>query len=444
MKKLNTLAAIILCAMLLLAACGEGSSAPEEESAGELSLGKPFEYNGLEITLSRNIGFTQFRSRHSDNDGAYVFYIPTTVKNIGETANGLNMFEVTVFSPEGVSLTNASNSFEIEFAFEEESIFTIGNIQPDITKEGNIYVMYDSDGEHIIMFDNHTDSVEVKFDLTFNFAAVPQTKTEFEMGEMLDVNGLEVTFINDLSWGHIRKSWSDNDGQPYFFLPVSLRNTSDEARGFPFGFDIFGPNGQALESIVWDIDEEDITRASDLLPGASAMGFLHVLYVGDGDYTLHFNDWSLLDDLSVRLPVTLGPDDLPEIQTEFALGETFVFDDLEIRIIDDAEWGVIDARWSDLNGRDVLMLPVTVTNVGDSANSLGWNVKLYGSNGIELENISFYTDDDNVLRSGDIRPGASLQGRIYILYDGDGEYVIEFSDWREGDLQVIFNVRKPS
>jgi len=442
MRKLHTLAAIILCAMLLLAACGEGST-PEEESVGEVSLGKPFEYNGLEITLSKNIGFTQFRSRHSDNDGAYVFYIPTTIKNISESAKGLEMWEVTVFSPEGVSLTNTVNSYEIEWAFEEESIFTVGSIQPDVVAEGNIYVLYDKDGEYIITLDNHTDSAEVKFELKFNFDAVPQVKTEYEMGEMLDVNGLEVTFINDISWGFIRKSWSDNDGEPYFFLPVSLRNTSDEARGFPYGFDIFGPNGQALDSITWDIDEEDITRASDLLPGASAMGYLHVLYVGDGDYTLHFNDWSLLDDLSVRLPVTLGPDDLPEIQTEFALGETFVFDNLEITIINDAEWGIIDSRWSDLHERDVFIFPVTVTNVGDSANSLGWNVKLYGSNGIELENISFYTEDDNVLRSGDIRPGATLQGRIYILYDGDGEYVIEFSDYREGDLQVIFNIRKP-
>ena len=447
MKKLFVLVAIILCGAFLLTACGDdgigGLIGGIGGGSGEVTLGQTFEVEGLEITLSRNIGFAQFRSSYSDLDGAYVFYIPATVKNIGNTSHGLNQWAVNVFSPEGVSLTNTVSAYDIEWAFEEESIFSIGNVQPGVTKEGNIYVLYDEDGEYIIEFSDFTGeevkTVDVKFELEFDFDAVPVAQTEFRLGETLDIGGLEITFRDNISWGTIRDNYSSHNGSHYFVIPVTLRNASNESKRFPWGFKAHGPNGNELDSIRWDVDGEDITDSGDILPGATSEGYLHVLYAGDGVYTLIFSDYELLDDLSVNVPVRIDLDAIPVIETEFTLDDTFMFDDLEITIKSDVKWETIDNRWSDFHEREIMVLPITVTNIGDSTNNFPWNVKLFGPNGIELDGISYYVDDD-VTRSGDIRSGATLNGKLHILFDGFGEYVIEFSDFREGETQVIFTV----
>jgi len=444
MRKLSTLLAIILSMVILLSACGdlEGLMGGDREEE-PVTLGKTFEFDGLEITLGRNIGFTKYRSHHSELDGAYVFYIPATVTNISDSSNGLEMWQVTVYSPGGVSLTDTNNAYEIEHAYNEDSIFSVGNVQPDVTKQGNIYILYDKDGEYIIELNNHIeeDEIEIRFDLTFDFNAVPEEKTEFNLGETLDIAGLEITFINDISWGTIRNNWSDNNGEHYFYLPVSMRNNSDESKGFPWSFEIHGPNGQLVDTVEWEIEEEGIKRANDLVPGASIQENLYILYVGDGEYTFTFSDWELYDDLTVSVPITLDPDDLPVIQTEFTLNETFVFDDFEVTIKDDIDWTRIRARWSDLHNRDVAIFPVTVHNIGESTNGLGWSFKVYGPNGIELERITFYVEDD-LASSGDIRPGAVLESKLHVLYEEDGEYVVEFTDFRGGDVQVFIQITK--
>lgn len=446
MRKLFIIIALVLCATLLLVACngnGNGGTPGRGVGAGNAAMGRSFEVEGLEITLSPNIGFTRFRDAFADNDGAYVFYIPITVTNVGDTSNGLSIWGVNVFSPEGIGLMGDANQSHLERAFSETSIFEVGNVQPGVTKEGNIYVFYSQDGEYTVEFYNRYNetAVTLKFTLEFNFDVVPEIKTEFELGETIDVDGLEITITGIVSWGIIINTWSDHNGEYYFALNVTMRNASDESRGFPWGFDAFAPNGHSVPNIAWDIDNEDITRADDILPGATLTGLLHLLYVGDGDYTLQFSDWTMLDDLTMRVPVTLDPDALPVIQTEFSLGEMFVFDDLEITITDDIQWATIDDRWSDLNGRELMIFPVTVTNVGDSANSLSWGaVTLFGPAGIELDSLPFSIMEDSVLRTGDIRPEATLNSLIHVLYDGDGEYVLEFSAWGGLTISVIFDI----
>ena len=438
MRKLCLFVTIILCTVLLLSACDSAA----QEDIGELTLGQTFEFDGLEIALSRGLGFTRVKNDFSNLDGKYVFYIPTTVTNVGDSSNGLHFWALSIFSPDGTSIDIAQlNTWD----FEETSILSIGDLQPGATKSGNLYVLYVEDGEHIIEFDSHNEEeIKLTFDLVFNFDAIPEepeVQTEFELGEMLVFEGLEITLINDISWGIVMNSWSDHMGEYYFILPVSMRNTSDEAKGFPWGHDIFGPNGNALDSIAWEIDEEDVTQSNDLLPGASSMGYLHVLYVGDGTYTLQLSQWGT-EDLNIRIPVEFDPEAAPVLQTEFNLGDTFIFDDLEITISDEIEWSTINARWSEHHRERYFSLPVTITNVGDESNSLGWGTSIFGPNGVELDVITFIIDVDDITRTGDIRPGATLESFLNVLFDGYGEYVLEISDWRNPTIQVFMNVEE--
>jgi len=425
MKKI-ILVTMTIFSFILLTACGDNTR----------ELGDTFEFDDLEITLSEDIGFTRLRRRWSDHDGSYVFYIPITVTNIGDGSHGLNEWSYTVYSPDGMSIDS------LGWYFEETNISSVGNIQPDTTKDGHIYILYAEDGEYIIEFDNFDTTIEVHFELEFDFAAVPEIQTEFTLGETLEIEGLEITIADNISWGLIR-SRTDLNGEYYFFLPVTLNNLSEETTGFPWGFDIFGPNGNALDSIAWEVEEDDISRgAGDILPGATLTGYLHVLFVGDGEYIFEFTDWEFDDSLRVSFNVEFDPDAVPVIQTEFTLDELFVFDNLEIIISADGSWGTIESRWSDLDGEDYFVLPVTATNIGNSTNRFpSWNITIFGPGGIELDDISWDVDGDDITRSGDIRAGATLEGDLHILFDGYGEYVIEFSDW-DDTIQIIFDLEE--
>jgi len=449
MKRTHKILTALLLSLLLLlsasslTACGNiggigniggnGVNTNKGGSNNNVTLGQTFEIDGLEITFSDNIGYSRVRERFADYNNELIFSIPTTVKNVGTGSNTFNGWMLTVFTPDGTS-----GNFLDGWMYEEANILAKGAIQPGTIIDGSLYILYDEDGEYIIEFDDYENKVIVKFTITFDFEAVPELKTEFVLGETLVIDGMEITMMDNIAWGTIRNSWSDYTGEPYFYFPVTLHNASDKANRFPYDFEVFGPDGKTIKSIAWDLDDEDITRSDDILPGADTTGDIHILYTGDGEYTLLFNDWTSGDELRVIVQIKLDPEALPVIKTEFALNETLVFDDLEITFHKDFEWAKVVASWHNLYGESVFAIPVTVTNIGEETNSFPWNVKRFGSNGLELESVAFIADDD-ITRSGDIRPGATLTGRIHILYDGDGEYVIEISNYND-TVRVIFNV----
>jgi len=443
------LTALLLSTLLLLSASGltacggtggisniGGIGSNDEKNGGSnenVTLGQTFEVDGLELTLSNNIGYSRVRERYADYNNELVFSIPTTVKNVGTGSNTFDGWLLTVFTPDGTS-----GNYLGGWVYQDTNILSKGAIQPGTTIEGSLYILYDEDGEYILEFDDFDNKVIVKIAITFDHEAVPELKTEFALGETLVIDGMEITIMDSIAWGTVRNNWSDYAGEPYFYFPVALHNASDKANRFPYDFEVFGPDGKTIKSITWDLDEDDITRMDDILPGADTTGDLHIMYTGDGEYTLLFRDWSSDDELRVIVPIKLDPEALPVIQTEFALNETLVFDDLEITIHKDFEWAKVVASWHDLNGESVFALPVTVKNIGEETKKFPWNVKLFGSNGLELENVSFMADED-ITRSGDIRPGATLSGKMHILYDGDGEYIIVLSNYND-TVQVIFDV----
>ena len=125
------------------------------------------------------------------------------------------------------------------------------------------------------------------------------------------------------------------------------------------------------------------------------------------------------------------------------LGDTFEFDDLEITLGKEITFTKIDNEYSEKNGKDVVKLPITVKNLKNETHSLNmFYYKIYGAGGTELDTVNTYFDDDNIDLAGDLRTGASYTKYIYFLYDADGTYAIEFSQFLSDKITIEFEVKK--
>lgn len=143
---------------------------------------------------------------------------------------------------------------------------------------------------------------------------------------------------------------------------------------------------------------------------------------------------------------TTEPETTEAESKELTFGSTFVFDDLEITIgnEEDVTWDKIDNEFSDKNGADVIVLPVTVKNLKDESHSLNmFYYKIYGSAGTEADTASAYFSDSDIEYAGDMRSGASVTSAFHIVYDGDGDYYIEFSELFASDkIEVKLPIAK--
>lgn len=124
------------------------------------------------------------------------------------------------------------------------------------------------------------------------------------------------------------------------------------------------------------------------------------------------------------------------------LGDTFEFDGLEFTFDSTYSFVTLENRYSERNGATVIKLGVTVKNISEEKNKLNmFYYDLFGSKGVELDSVSAYFRDDVIDFAGDLKPGASYEAYFYILYDGDGEYSIDFDNFRE-EVSVEFNISK--
>ena len=122
------------------------------------------------------------------------------------------------------------------------------------------------------------------------------------------------------------------------------------------------------------------------------------------------------------------------------LGSTVVFDGFEIAFGNKISPSKVNNRFSEHNGSKVIVVPVTVTTMGDETGSINmFYIKLFGSNGAELPGVSAYFDKDDIDFAGDLRPGASYDTSFHMLYDGDGDYYITLRSFSE-EIEVLIPV----
>lgn len=133
--------------------------------------------------------------------------------------------------------------------------------------------------------------------------------------------------------------------------------------------------------------------------------------------------------------------DINNKKSDLTLGDTFIFDDLEITLGTDITFTKVNNRFSDYNGKDVVKLPITVKNLTDETHGLNmFYYEFYGSQGTEVENVASYFKE-SIDYAGDLRSGASYTKYMYFIYDGNGEYAIEFDNYSE-KINVVFDINK--
>lgn len=115
---------------------------------------------------------------------------------------------------------------------------------------------------------------------------------------------------------------------------------------------------------------------------------------------------------------------------EIGFNESFIFDELEIKILSEYTFTKVDNKFSDDYGKSIVKLPIYVKNLADETHGLNmFDYEIYGPNGIKIDNDNTYFDDESIDYAGDLRSGASYTKYVFFPYDGDGTYAIEFDDW---------------
>jgi len=138
--------------------------------------------------------------------------------------------------------------------------------------------------------------------------------------------------------------------------------------------------------------------------------------------------------------------DVPPVTTgAISFGDTFEFDNLEIVFGTAVRWATIDASWSDHHGAEIFQVPITVTNIGNETASLNmFSFTQFAPDGNSQDFVSFLLVDDDITTAGSMRPGGTQNAYMTFLFEGDGEYVVEFSElFSSTAVEVVLPITQP-
>lgn len=268
----------------------------------------------------------------------------------------------------------------------------------------------------------------------------------------VDFESLVIALNLDTSswtWDQIDNAQSPNNGSLVVGIPVTATNNDDASRVLsPLYCKILDPNGNEQPDITAYYGDDILTKGS-IGAGSSESGSIHLLYRGEGTYTLGFDN--LLGakvDLKVDVPSarSTGMRSIPaqlsaaDASTAIPAGSSFIVNGMTLTFDTDRDtdgngerdtyrWAMIDApddpAW---NGVWCVGAPVTVVNSSTQADAI--TADIYGKFGPDFQRqgdpAPFFPDD--ITAVGLIQPGATAQGYMYLTYSGDNTYYIVFDN----------------
>ena len=190
-----------------------------------------------------------------------------------------------------------------------------------------------------------------------------------------------------------------------------------------------GLNKNSLSDILDWIDrtEEELGRQAHLRVRVICLdGDRLSADIADMENEDLFEEWTfdIQDGFTVNIEIDLV---FNSVRT-FNFGDTFVFGGLEVVFEGDIGWDIDDNEWSSSYGYEYFKVPVTLTNIS-STTITSFSPRLYAPDGTQIDRIFITGAEDDITRMGGLRPDASQSGYIFIKFDEDGDYVIEFRDF---------------
>ncbi|MCL2865004.1 MAG: DUF4352 domain-containing protein [Lachnospiraceae bacterium] len=197
--------------------------------------------------------------------------------------------------------------------FDSNSLGEILAWKSDALNDDELFITYrslDRDGDWLDsdVIDNEEQFIEWTFDIdrfgSLSLEFVYDGLKTFVLGDTFQVDGLEVTFSDEVNWGIITNTWSRDFTEEYFYIEVTLNNVSDSTERWPFARQ-FSPDGTELDTIFGESDS--IADVGQLRAGASQSGYLHFRFDGAGEYVAALRGAPF--DIEVSIPITAA--DIP-------------------------------------------------------------------------------------------------------------------------------------
>jgi len=271
----------------------------------------------------------------------------------------------------------------------------------------------------------------------------PRTLGDSETFEFMN---FEITIQAEMNWTTINNGWHELGGAYIFYVPIVVTNRGDQSDYFDtFLYRTFGPDGVEMVDVAWLL-EDSIAYERQLSPNEQITSYLPFLFVGDGRYTIEFDDWGLASrnmiiEFDVESPEHINfYDEENNRRAELDILDTLQFADFEIIFFDDISFEIIRNTFSDVQGQVMFYLPVNVTNTSHRT-SMVPGYQVLNPMGFGLDDI--YFGRDTLSSPVTLRPDATWQTYLHVLFEGEGEYVIEFSQFgmaaTTAEIQVYLN-----
>lgn len=120
-----------------------------------------------------------------------------------------------------------------------------------------------------------------------------------------------------------------------------------------------------------------------------------------------------------------------EAMTKPGQDQPFNFGSFSITIGSELTWDTIANQYNGKKNVQAVKVPIKMVNTSNETDSLTiFDIKLYGAQGTGLEDVSSFFNDALTYENS-LRPGAEATKYLYLLYDGDGDYYVEFENYTE-------------
>lgn len=180
------------------------------------------------------------------------------------------------------------HSITLDQALDEE--LTLGNLELDdiIPKiqDREEYILDSQDS----CYYNHIEGASYNH---IREAFVDDLKIEEKLSfeSPFEFRDMKINFIDIANWSKIDNRYSDYNGKDVFVLSVELENISTEKNKLNmFAYKAFDPDGKELPSISAYFDNT-LAHHDELLAGGKTHAVYPILYRGDGEYQIHFEDY---------------------------------------------------------------------------------------------------------------------------------------------------------